>query len=155
MTVRSDHSENRRILFIDDELPERGATLPPFGDVMSYYVQALCDSGFEVVKCHTVEELPILAKQERYSVIILDIMMPPGQEYSPDETWHGLRTGITVAHDLEEICPGTPIIILTNVRMSELLAQVNKLPNVARVFSKEECPPLKLVAEINSVMRER
>src|SRR5262249_24741430 len=95
------------ILMIDDE---------PRG--ISSYKEELEFSGYPVVYHRKVDEALKALDEGRQEVelVILDIMMPPGQTFANDEgAQRGLRTGVRVYDVLREWLPDCPVIILTHV----------------------------------------
>lgn len=93
------------ILFIDDE--ER---------IMDSYKLELEMVGYAVVLENDVNAAlrTFQAKLGEISLVILDIMMPPGK-LSETETDGGLRTGLQLYREIREKSPDLPIMIFTNV----------------------------------------
>jgi DNA-binding response OmpR family regulator len=94
------------ILFIDDE---------------EHYVQPYIDelrfSGYDVI-LHTDVDLALEffeANHERIDLLILDIMMAPGESFEHERTLAGRRTGIFFYERVRRTAPDMPVIVLTNV----------------------------------------
>jgi DNA-binding NarL/FixJ family response regulator len=94
-----------------------------------FYKEALESAGIRVEQCLHADSAIRCAQTEkdRISVIILDIMIPPGERYRNIDTADGLKTGVFLYTDLRQMCPGTPIVVLTNVTDSETLNELRKL----------------------------
>jgi len=101
----------RKLLFVDDEIYQS-----------SYYQHALEDAGFDLVAATSTDEAIEFARRERYSAIVLDVMMPPGGEFDSIETAGGFKTGIALARELREIQPDSHIVALTNSTDPEIEA---------------------------------
>lgn len=140
------------ILFVDDEFsPDTEADL---GSYMSYYVLALRDAGFSVELATTVDEAIALRREQSFDLAILDVMMPPGEAFSDEDTMKGIRTGILLAGKLHEA--DLPIILLSNAgENAELFAEAVKRGVVERVLFKLDVTPGDLVREVNSVATGR
>src|SRR4051812_33252938 len=94
------------ILVIDDE--ER---------YMEPYIVELRFSGYEVI-WETETDAALTFFEENYEqikLLILDIMMPPGESFDHEKTQKGLRTGVFFYERIRQKRPDLPIIILTNV----------------------------------------
>lgn len=109
----------KTILFIDDE--ERWTDA---------YVDELRTCGHNVVlKTNVGDALKFFEENcNQIVLLILDIMMSPGSEFTDIETQNGLRTGVRLYEKIREKRQKLYIIILTNV--SDL--------NVQNIFNKEE-----------------
>lgn len=64
-----------KVLVVDDELYQS-----------HLFLEALRDDGFQVTFAPTVDDALDLARAERFDVIALDIMMPPGEAFDSIET---------------------------------------------------------------------
>jgi CheY-like chemotaxis protein len=129
------------ILFIEDE------RLP-----MIYYIKELERSGFNVKEFHSPEDAVAFAQTKpQLALIILDIMMPPGEKYKEEDTKDGLRTGVFLFRDLSILYQDLPIIILTNVGNSETLGYFRDRLN-CKVVQKLECPPFALVQLVKEMI---
>jgi two-component system capsular synthesis sensor histidine kinase RcsC len=115
-----------------------------------------------------VEDLPILLKEEGFSVmstvsiadalkwfgevdfdvVLLDIMMRPAEDMDAERVNHGRRTGIEVARQMRATKPDVPIVAFTVVSDLEVLAQIREA-GVIRIIKK----PAEL-DRITRVLRE-
>ena len=143
--------EKGRILFVDDEFgpsPDR-----PNGSYMWYYSQALRDAGFEVREVLSPDEaLSELSKEDqRFDLIILDIMMLPGERYKHEDTAEGLRTGIFLARTLHERWADIPILVLTNVLNPDVINKMKAIPSIRNVLSKPSYLPFQVLEEVRKM----
>ena len=130
----------RSVLLIDeDEYP------------LIFYKQQLVEEGFNVIQCFSVDCALQAVANTNPDIIILDCMMPAGDQYRDEDTQEGLRTGVLLYRDLRKICPDTPIIVLTNVAEQETLEQFQGDPLV-RIKAKLDCPPAELAEEIRVML---
>ena len=146
--------EEGRILFIDDELCP--GQKEPNAKYMWFYVAALHDAGFVVTETQGPDEAleELSADPKRFDLVILDIMMPPGEKYrSNKKSLNGLRTGILLAETLNKQWPSMPVLVLTNVLNPAEVNKLNAMPNVERVLSKPYCTPFQVLEEIKKIGR--
>ena len=89
------------ILLIDDELQSKKDG--PNGSYMWYYTKALREAGFEVVEVVTPDSAlqKLSSKNSKFSLVVVDIMMTPGEAYKNENTLNGLRTGIFLAKNIQ------------------------------------------------------
>lgn len=113
---------------------------------MEYYVRAL-NKNFDVVRCFTPDEALETVRQEReeITIITLDIMMPPGQEYKDCDTNKGLETGVLLYQSLRQLRPQIPIIVLTHVENQNTLEKFQSASHLI-VCQKKDYPPRALVS---------
>lgn len=109
----------RNVLFIDDE---KRWIWP--------YIEELKAADFEVRHESNVDSAMRYLDSFRgqISLLILDMMMSPGEHFSLEETSDGMRTGISLYDFIRRRMPDVPVIILTNVSDE----------GVRRRFEKEE-----------------
>lgn len=129
------------ILFIDDDKAP-----------IRYYLEELADGGFDVTHCRNPDAALSLLKENGciFRLIILDSAMPPGQHYAHADTEAGLTTGSFLFADIRELCPATPIIILTNFVDLEWIVRARGYTNV-REFRKLDLMPLELVEIVRNM----
>ena len=94
------------ILFIDDDIR-----------VMDTYVGDLRASGYDAHQERTVDEgLKFLRENfGQIDVLVLDIMMDEGGNFSDADIQNGLRTGVFLFEKIRDEHPELPVVILTNV----------------------------------------
>lgn len=142
----------RRILLVDDECcPGQDS---PKGIYMWYYAEALREADFEVTEVIGPDDAlsELAAEGARFDLVVLDIMMPPGEAYKEVNTLEGLRTGVFLGSTLRERYPNLPVVVLTNLANPQILSQVRELRNVKATFSKTSCPPFELVKEVKLIL---
>jgi CheY-like chemotaxis protein len=144
-------SRTRHVLIIDDEIVP-GQTEPE-GDPMWYYAEALREQAFQVTEVTSTDEaLRRLAEAPgAFTLIVLDIMMPPGQVLAAADTEEGMRTGIVLLGKIREICPDTPVAVLTQLRRPSLLNQLRGKPNCF-VFLKPDYTPFAFVEGLTRIL---
>jgi len=129
----------QRILIIDDDVL-----------AVHYYVRHLSRSGFEVIHHRSADGVLELVQRWEPDVIVLDVMLPPGVEYSLEETNRGLRTGVILSERVRRQYPTIKQVVLTNSRnaeaMSEMPADV--------ILNKHDYPPSSLTSFLNGLCRE-
>ncbi len=148
-----------RILLIDDEAAGDREFDPYITPYMWYYSQELRDSGFEVVETNDVDQaLEIVGAQaggRRFDAIVVDLMMPWGHAFGPEETEQGLSTGVLLADRIHEISPGSRIVVLTNRTPESILKLLRYHSHIALICDKIDCPPADFVGELNTILRPR
>lgn len=107
------------ILLVDDE--ER---------YIRGYIEAIKEAELPLQYCREVDEaLKFLAEHlHEVRLIILDVMMPPGNSFETVYTDAGRRTGLRVYERIRQMTRYLPVMVLTNVTDSE----------IARTFRKDE-----------------
>lgn len=95
-----------RVLFIDDESDT---------ERFQSKVEWLRDEGIHVESIGVVEEvLPFLqSNAQSIEAIILDILMPPHDYYSLEETNDGTTTGLRLLKDIHSKYPDIPVVIVS------------------------------------------
>jgi DNA-binding response OmpR family regulator len=113
-----------------------------------YYVRRLEKDGYDVRHAlnvdNALEEFRSLG--ESISLIILDIMMPPGEAFREAETDHGLKTGFLLFEVIRKHLPTVPVIILTN-QLDEAVRTKIRIDDFTRILRKINCTPGDLLAE--------
>ena len=129
------------ILFTDDEKRE-----------MDSYLMELEMSFPDVIFKDTVDEaLKVIGEnRDKLKLLILDIMMPPGNEFkdSPDK---GLRTGVHFYESVRRILPDLPVVIFTNVNDAGVR---ERFEGDFRCWflKKEDYLPYELAEEIREIL---
>jgi CheY-like chemotaxis protein len=130
----------KRILIIDDD------KFPT-----TYYVKYLQATGKFDVRWEQRIDRILQYLSEPYDVVILDIMMPPGDELAGEDCSNGMTSGVVILNKLRSLHPKLPILILTNVKDETTLERCRKYTKV-RVLSKIEYHPAKLRDEIDEFL---
>ena len=97
------------ILFIDDE--------PRIMDSYRLYLERqLTPDGYQIAFYSNVDEALEYFEShlDEVDLIILDIMMPPGERFSGNKTNGGLKTGLFFYEKIRESSPDLPVVIFTN-----------------------------------------
>ncbi len=128
----------KTILFIDDDLNRR----------MSSYRDELLSLGYNVLSVTTPHQAleEIDKNKDKIELVILDIMMPHGEEFDKKDTDLGRRTGVLLFHKIKEVMPNVPVFILTVVRDKDVKKTL--LKNGA---NKYEVKPILLDTFIRAV----
>lgn len=130
------------ILFVDDERR-----------YVDDYVEELRLSGFTVEYRKTVDAAHkfLLENLAQIDLLVLDIMMPPGELLQEAQTNHGLRTGERFYELARQLAPGLPVIILTNVIDEQVKERFEQEPS-CWFIGKEDCFPFELVEEVIRIL---
>lgn len=129
------------ILFVDDERRHTDA-----------YTQDLTRSGYEVVYHSSVDNAMHYfdANSAKIGLVILDLMMPPGDSFKDVDTDDGLRTGKHFYKRVREKVTKLPVIILTNVSDDDLRAEFERDKN-CWYFEKEHYLPYEITQEVKRI----
>jgi CheY-like chemotaxis protein len=127
-----------KILVIDDETKRSDST-----------IDELIDSGYALEIVDNVDEAMQRFEQEHQelSLVILDIMMPPGSGVGADDPLKGLRTGVKVHERLRKVDSGIPIVVFTNVSNLDVAQAFEKQANTT-FLRKENFMPFEFAAEV-------
>jgi CheY-like chemotaxis protein len=130
------------ILFLDDEKR-----------YMDTYKVELEIQGYEVSFKNNVDDAVKFfdAHTNSIQLIILDIMMPPGQSFQGENTSDGLRTGVRFYERIRELAPHLPILIFTNVSDERLAKRFEAEAN-CRFLRKEDYLPHELVEVVRKIL---
>jgi len=130
------------ILFVDDEPRE-----------MSSYVEELRFSGYEVAYESDVDSALkfFAANLDNLDLVILDIMMPPGEALKNRDTEFGLRTGIYMYREFRVQSPDLPVIILTNVSDVQVARFFHQEAKCI-FLPKEDVLPYELAEQVAAVL---
>ncbi|MBL8892616.1 MAG: hypothetical protein JNL67_21750 [Planctomycetaceae bacterium] len=139
----------RKILFIDDEFaPDFEDAL---GSYMSFYSLELQEHGFDVTRCSSVDEAITALVSDVFEMAIIDIMMPPGDEFTDQDTNYGMATGTLLARKIKQQYPKLKIIVLSNLTREEgAFADLLKEKVVDSILLKMDTTPSALCAELTS-----
>ena len=113
-------------------------------DILSIYpiMEEVKDAGIDIVTAsNTREALDALDKESGdFSAVILDVRMPPGKQYSMEETRGGFQTGIALGRTIKDKFPKIPIIgisVATDSIVEEWFTRVGVAYLTKPVNSKE------------------
>ncbi len=102
----------KTILLVDDDTP-----------LMKMYVQALEEKGLKIVHKTSADEALEFAANDpgHVDILVLDLMMDPGEAFKDKETFGGLATGFFLRNSMRQYYSKQPIIFLTNLNLTEIL----------------------------------
>jgi len=103
-----------RVLFVDDEFDT---------ERFQSKVDILSSEGIEVKGIQDVADVMPFLRQQHASVaaIVLDVLMPPLDTYSLEETNDGTATGLRLLEDIRAILPDVPVVIVSVKPKTEAL----------------------------------
>lgn len=138
------------VLLVDDEPRILDTYVDELADVFNevgepkYEIKAISDTddAWEYLETSGISEV---------SILVLDIMMPPGERFQLFDTRQGLRTGERFFDQLRALAPTLPVIILTNVSDPRVRQYFEKDP-LCWFMTKREASPLRLVEHIGRVL---
>jgi DNA-binding NarL/FixJ family response regulator len=134
------------IVFIDDE--------PRFMDSYVDYLNNFSD--YKVKEISSVDEAAIFLGNEANStdlqLLIIDVMMPPGETFKSVDTKKGLRTGEFLYYKIREEHPQLPIIIFTNVSDPEFKKKFES-EKMFRFMRKEDYRLKEFLEEIDLMVK--
>ncbi len=130
-----------KILLIDDE--SRGI------DAYFQELKLAFKNKYEIIFVKNVgSAYEFLQKNhDRIKLVILDVMMPPGELLKDVDTDYALRTGVCFHKEIRKIFSDLPIIMFTNFSSEELETQINQ-DKQSKFLHKPNYLPFELVDEI-------
>jgi CheY-like chemotaxis protein len=131
------------ILLVDDEI-NPGAKEPEM-DYMWNYAKALEEAGHKVTAVNRVGDAlkQLTAKEARFNLVVVDIMMPPGRALAKTAHLRGMRTGIHLALKITKEFGDVAIVILTNSHDDEIQRRLGGLKNVKAILYKDDKTPFE------------
>jgi CheY-like chemotaxis protein len=105
-----------KILYIDDEADT---------EKMASKFEIMARMDIEVIPVTRVEEaLPRIAELiDEVKLLVIDIIMPPEDVYTLEETGGGTSTGLTLLKDIRKNFENLPILIVSVRRINEIEEQ--------------------------------
>jgi CheY-like chemotaxis protein len=131
----------KRVLYIDDEANT---------EKMASKFEIMKDEGIEVIPVTRIQEVLPKLEELRGSIdlLIMDIIMPPEDYYSLDETDGGTTTGLRLIEDIRREYEKLPIIIVS-VRRLRRSEELEVKYNIADFLEK----PVSAFSLIKSIRR--
>lgn len=129
-----------KIMLLDDE-----------SYALKQYDTSLRSAGHMLLRFNNVEDARAAIPTSSPDLLILDIMMPP-LSYGSAPTGGGLHTGVHFLREFRKTHPLTPVLIFTNVDMTEALDHFAGEP-LLRIVTKLEVVPSDLPAVAESFVR--
>jgi DNA-binding response OmpR family regulator len=126
------------ILIVDDE-PRR----------LHSCVDALEDRGFTVILAMSVEDFREKLARSPVSLVILDVMLPPGPLPESDG---GLRTGLVLLGEIRRAHTQLPVVLFSNANLD--LNDLRHDPNT-HVVRKEDVLPFELANLVDEILKRR
>lgn len=135
-------SERPVVLFVDDE-PEWTTA----------YRLELELAGYDLANCFSADQtLQWIAAQKRPpAVVVLDIIMQPGEAYTMEETKDGLETGFLLFRDIRARFPSVPVVILTSLKTEEVQTELGK--DIVVLEKSASVPPAAFREEVDHLAR--
>lgn len=90
---------------------------------------------------------------QEIELLILDIMMPPGDLINENDANGGMRTGVRFYEVVRQMAPELPILILTNVSAHEVQERFDGEYRCWYI-RKEKCLPYELSNEVKGILSE-
>ena len=130
------------IIMVDDELRR-----------MAAYVWELRDTGYQVEMCSSVDTAlaNLEANLPQVRLLILDVMMPPGQAFKNLDTQDGLRTGERFYERVRQLSADLPVFFLTNVSDPHFTKKYLRERH-CKVLHKEYYQPFELADEVRRMI---
>lgn len=132
------------ILIVDDERRR-----------MDSYRLELVLSGYDVLFKDDVDEAINFFESNvgEIELLILDIMMPPGNSFKAEGAQGGLRTGVLFYERVRRAAPDCPVIILSNVADPAVRGRFNA-ESKCWYRMKVDYLPFELVDEVRRILSE-
>lgn len=116
------------VLYVDDEAET---------EKMASKFEIMRKMDIEVI---TVARVPKVMKkleevQDKINLLVLDIIMPPEEEYSVEDTSGGISTGLRLLQDIRSKYKTLPILIVS-IRGVREFDNIKKVYNVAGILEK-------------------
>lgn len=99
----------KTILLIDDCIDYREVT-----------AQLLGEAGHDVWEAQCPKEALDFLKMEKFDLIVCDLHMPLDIENTSEEHLVSYEVGVRTIQELKELCPGVPIICMSNTSPNDL-----------------------------------
>ncbi len=119
----------KKLLLVDDDI-----------DLVDLFARHLREKGYEVDMCYDGSEGVVKVKDNKYDMILLDVMMPK-------------MNGLEFLGQLKDYLVGTPIIMLTNLSRDGLVDRAVSLGAVGFI-NKTEVDPGSLEEKIRGFLGE-
>jgi CheY-like chemotaxis protein len=129
------------ILFLDDE-PRY--SLNYVEELKQHYAveyKSSVDDALEYLEAHRGD----------VRLLVLDVMMPPDNAFSEEETRDGIDTGKRLLERLREGSPELPVIVLTNVAEKKVVDWFVGQPNCS-FYRKRDYLPRQLKQKVDEIL---
>jgi DNA-binding response OmpR family regulator len=105
--------------------------------------------GYQVVPASDGSQALEMVRTRQFDLLLLDIMMPPGNLINEGDAAYGRRTGVEVCKIVRKEQPQLPIICLTVVMDRQIHAELRKL---GAVILEKPAVPSEIVARVRSII---
>ena len=130
------------VLYIDDEADT---------EKFKSKCEIMREEGIDVIGVTSVRDaipkVTELAKE--IDLILLDIIMPPEDYYTLEETNGGIGTGFRLLQDIREVVKDIPIIIVS-IRRKNVVEELLKKYNIRKFLEKPLSTP-QMITEIKNL----
>lgn len=119
------------------------------------YIDELKETGYEVNVQTDVgaAEQFLMENLADVELLVLDVMMPPGDTMSQRETHHGLRTGMYFYRTIRTLALDLPIIVFTNVVDTEVFDFFNAEASTnCWFYRKQDLLPFELAEIVQRIL---
>jgi two-component system phosphoglycerate transport system response regulator PgtA len=137
-------TRKKTILFVDDDIKRATS-----------YVDMLTLEGYTVLQAESVDKAreELQENKDGIDLIILDLMMPFGKEYSSESTGHGRKTGLNFLKGIRKNSKKLPVIVLSVVRDDKVKEEAEVLGISS--YLEKPCRPSKLLEAIEKGLNEK
>ena len=136
--------ESTTVLYIDDNADTQS---------MKSRFELIEDEGFMVIPVvHADEVMPTIEKNaSTIDIIVLDMLIPPEDHYTLEETNYGTATGLRILRDIRGRLPDIPVIIVSVKQRRRTPQDLLESYKVADYLEKPVLPS-EIVATIRNVL---
>jgi CheY-like chemotaxis protein len=147
---------NKRILYVEDELEE----VPEENEV--WY--SLVEHGYEVVPARNGQDAVYYLTNEKFDLILLDVMLPPYEENGPiGADLANVKRMEMGAHLLRKLRSGSfegggtfaqvPVVVVSAVPGVELWKELKHLVRNERWCLTKPCSPMDVLTAVDEALR--
>jgi CheY-like chemotaxis protein len=130
-----------KLLLIDDDV-----------ECMRYLVERLQQSGCEIVTKNSVASALEYLDEFAHIIdgVILDMMLPMGTDEAAALSNDPASGGKMILDHIQKRRPGIPVLVLTNLRSSGMLEDIQNTESV-RVLNKFDNPPSSIIPVVSEL----
>lgn len=135
------------VLYVDDEAGTQG---------FESLVDLLEGEGLRVTAAgDAATALELLSDPKRhFDGVLLDIIMPPFNLYTLDETEGGISTGWRLLEDMRRQRPALPVVVVTVIQMKDS-SGIRARYGVKRVLPKESTTAASIATALRETLKEK
>jgi CheY-like chemotaxis protein len=116
-----------RILYLEDE-----------EDLVRYLPGFLKEKGLEMFATTSIEEALEKFAEEDFDAVLLDIMMPPEDDWDAEQLDYGRVTGLEIARRMKGCKPHTPIVAFTVITDPKVMENMRQAGIVVTIHKPSE-----------------